>query len=109
MSSHLLIEAAGPAVMLTAVLGVSAAVNALTSVLRTWIEQVSRTRRLIRALEDSRPYQRPGIIRACSELEATPGGKPGDGTTHGRPPGRKRLSPPMLVLQDRNDHEYRED
>jgi hypothetical protein len=109
MSTHLLIEAAGPAVMLTAVLGISAAVNALTSVLRTWIEQVSRTRRLIRALEDSRPYQRPGIIRACSQLEGAPAGKPGDGTTHGRPPGRRRHSSPMLVLQDRNDHEYRED
>ena len=73
MSSHLLIEAAGPTVMLTAVIGIGAAVNALTSVLRTWIEQVSRTRRLIRALEDSRPHQRPGIIRACSQLEGTVG------------------------------------
>ncbi|HET6192537.1 MAG TPA: hypothetical protein VFE59_36685 [Trebonia sp.] len=109
MSSHLLIEAAGPTVMLTAVLGVSAVVTALTSVLRTWIEQVSRTRRLIRALEDSRPYQRPGIIRACSQLEGAPGGKPSDDTTNGRPPGRKRPAPPMLILQDRHDHEYGED
>jgi hypothetical protein len=109
MSSHLLIEAAGPTVMLTAVLGIGAAVNALTSVLRTWIEQMSRTRRLIRALEDSRPYQRPGIIRACSQLERTVGGKPSDGTMNGRPPGRKRTAPPVLVLRDRHDHEYRED
>jgi hypothetical protein len=109
MSSHLLIEAAGPTVMLTAVLAIGAAVNALTSVLRTWIEQVSRTRRLIRALEDSRPYQRPGIIRACSQLEGTLGGKPSDGTTNGRFPGRKRATPPVLILQIRHDHEYRED
>lgn len=109
MSSHLLIEAAGPTVMLTAVLGIGAAVNALTSVLRTWIEQMSRTRRLIRALEDSRPYQRPGIIRACSQLEGTVGGKPSDGTMTGRPPGRKRTAPPVLILRDRHDYEYRED
>jgi hypothetical protein len=109
MSSHLLIEAAGPTVMLTAVLGICAAVNALTSVLRTWIEQVFRTRRLIRALEDSSPYQRPGIIRACSQLEGTLEGKPSDGTTNGRLPGRKRTAPPVLILQDRHDHEYRED
>lgn len=109
MSSHLLIEAAGPTVMLTAVIGIGAAVNALTSVLRTWIEQVSRTRRLIRALEDSRPHQRPGIIRACSQLEGISAGRPGDGTTNGRIPGRKRAAPPVLILQDRRDHEYRED
>lgn len=109
MSSHLLIEAAGPTVMLTAVLGIGAAVNALTSVLRTWIEQVSRTRRLIRALEDSRPYQRPGIIRACSQLEGAVGGKPSDGTTNGMPHSRKRTAPPVLILRDRHDHEYRED
>jgi hypothetical protein len=109
MSSHLLIEAAGPTVMLTAVLGIGAAVNALTSVLRTWIEQMSRTRRLIRALEDSRPYQRPGIIRACSQLEGTVGGKSSDGTMNGRPHGRKRTAPPVLILRDRHDHEYHED
>ncbi|MGH3207924.1 MAG: hypothetical protein ACRDNO_09190 [Trebonia sp.] len=114
MSSHLLTEAAGPTVVLTAVLFISAAVNALTSVLRTWIEQVSRTRRLTRALEDSRPYQRPGIIRACGQLEGSTGGRPGDGMANGKPAGRKRLSPPMLILgdrllQDRHDHEYRED
>jgi hypothetical protein len=109
MSAHLLIEAAGPTVMLTAVLGIGAAVNALTSVLRTWIEQVSRTRRLIRALEDSRPHQRPGMIRACSQLERTQGGKPGDGVTNGRPLGRRRAAPPVLIRQDSHDHEYRED
>ena len=52
MSAHLLVKAAGPTVMLTAVLGIGAAVNALTSVLRTWIEQMSRTRRLINDLID---------------------------------------------------------
>jgi hypothetical protein len=108
MSSHLLIEAAGPTVILTAVL-IGAVANALTSVLRTWIEQVSRTRRLIRALEDSSPSQRPGIIRACSQLEGGHGGKPVDSAANGRLPVHKRHPPPVLIIQDRGNHEYRED
>jgi hypothetical protein len=34
---------------------------------------------------------------------------PSDGTTNGRPAGRKRTAPPVLILRDRHDHEYRED
>jgi hypothetical protein len=77
MSSQLLIEAAGRGTVLAAVIGVATGAKALASVLRTWIEQASRTRRLIKALEDSRPNQRPGIITACSELEGRSAGKSG--------------------------------
>ena len=73
MSSAVFIEAMGRIVVVAAALGVAAGVKALASVLRTWIEQVSRTRRLIKALEGSKPNQRPGIIVACSQLEGRPG------------------------------------
>jgi hypothetical protein len=47
----------------------TAASGAVAAVLRTWIVQASRTRRLTKALEGSRPGQRPPIILACSRLE----------------------------------------
>jgi hypothetical protein len=34
---------------------------------------------------------------------------PSDGTMNGRPHGRKRTAPPVLIVRDRHDHEYRED
>jgi hypothetical protein len=55
--------------------------KALESVLRTWIGQVFCTRRLKKALENSSPNQRPGIILACSQLEGRAVGSPdGDNT-----------------------------
>jgi hypothetical protein len=56
----------------------AAIVKAVASVLRTWIEQASRTRRLAASLEGTKPYQRPGIIVACSHLEGSSLDKLGD-------------------------------
>lgn len=89
MSSHLLLEATGGVGATLAVLGVIVSARPLALVLRTWIEQTSRTRRLIKALEDSRPSQRPQIIKACSELEGNPEAWDGDAAA-GRLPARAR-------------------
>jgi hypothetical protein len=72
MSSQLLIETTGRIAVLVAALAIATGAKAMASVLRTWIEQVFRTRRFIKALEDSEPRQRPGIITACSRLEGLP-------------------------------------
>jgi hypothetical protein len=52
-----------------AAIAIGIGAKALASVLHTWIEESSRTNRLTRALENSQPSQRPGIIAACSQLE----------------------------------------
>ena len=67
--SYLLNETPGRIVAVLIALALAAVVRALASVLRTWIEQASRTRRLARSLEGTKPHQRPGIIMACSHLE----------------------------------------
>ena len=70
---YLLTEATTHIVAVLIALGLAAVVKPLASVLRTWIEQASRTHRLARALEGTKPHQRPGIIMACSRLEGGPG------------------------------------
>jgi hypothetical protein len=102
MSWNLFIEAADHIVVVAAAFGIAIGANALASVLRTWIEQAFRTRRLIKALEGSRPNQRPGIIIACSQLEGRPIGAPG-GATDGTllAPGHPR--PPVLIPQTKRD------
>jgi hypothetical protein len=65
MSSTLLVATMSNLPVLAAAIGV----NALASVLRIWIEQTSRTRRLDKALADAEPQERPDIIQACSQLE----------------------------------------
>lgn len=50
--------------------GVLMGLNPLASVLRVLIEQRSRTRRFVLALENSDPRERPEIIAACGRLEA---------------------------------------
>ncbi len=65
MPDYLLNEAAGGVAVFAVILG-------LASVLRTWIEQQARTRRLAKALENTRPSERPKIIIACSQLEGQP-------------------------------------
>ena len=107
MSSHLLTGPAGQAAMVAAALGVAATAKALASVLRTWIEQASRTRRLTRALEDSRPNQRPGIIMACSQLEGKPGGEADGDSPDGRLTAQGHPGPPMLIPQDQRSLEHR--
>ncbi|MDX3195411.1 hypothetical protein PV458_44020 [Streptomyces sp. MN03-5084-2B] len=54
----------------------SAASGAVAAVLRTWIVESFRTRRLTTALKDTRPGQRPPIILACSRLERDGDEKP---------------------------------
>src|SRR6266498_5136099 len=60
---------------LVLVLGIAIGLKALASIVRTWIEQTSRTRRLYMALEGSSPNQRSEIILACSELEGKSAGE----------------------------------
>jgi hypothetical protein len=105
MSSELLIQATGHVTVLVAALGIAASAKALVLVLRTWIEQASRTRRLTKALEDSKPNQRPEIIMACSQLEARSAGKPGGDTADRVLPGHGQPRPPVLILQDKRAHE----
>ncbi len=105
MSSRLLIETTGRIAVLAAALGIATSAKALASVLRTWIEQASRTRRLSKALEDSRPNQRPGIIVACSQLEGRPAGKPGGDTADGALPAHRHPRTPVPIPQTKRSHE----
>jgi hypothetical protein len=81
VSSQLLTDPTGRIVAALIALAVATAIKALASVLRTWIEQTSRTRRLTRSLEGTRPHQRPGIIMACGQLEGGPSGGHGSDET----------------------------
>lgn len=103
MSSYLLIEATGRVAVIVAAFGIASGTKALASVLRVWIEQASRTRRLSKALEGSTPNQRPGIITACSQLEGRPADKPGCGTADGTPSAHRHTTPRVLILQDKPD------
>src|SRR5689334_1924752 len=104
MPSYLLIEATGRVAVIAVALGIASGAKALASVLRVWIEQAFCTRRLSKALEGSTPNQRPGIILACSKLEATSADKPGCDTADGTPPAHRRATPRVLVLQGKRDH-----
>ncbi len=107
MSSHLLIESVAQAAVVAVALGIAAAVKALASVLRTWIEQASRTRRLIKALEDSRPSQRPEIIMACSQLERRPAAEADANASDGRLPAHRHPRPSVRSPQDKRRFEHR--
>jgi hypothetical protein len=106
MSSQLLIETTGRVALVAIAIGTVAVAKALASVLRTWVEQSFRTRRLIKALEDTRPNQRPGIILACSELEGGAAGKRGQETAVELLPAEGRPWPPALVVQTKHDGEH---
>jgi hypothetical protein len=92
VSSQLLTDPAARIAAVLIALALAAAIKALASVLRIWIEQASRTRRLTRSLEGTKPHQRPGIIIACGQLEGRSAGgcgsdeadrpAPADGTEH---------------------------
>jgi hypothetical protein len=69
MSSHIFVEIARHVAMVSAVVGGAVGATSFASVLRTWIKQRSRTRRLTSALKDSAPKHRPKIIRAWREYE----------------------------------------
>jgi hypothetical protein len=105
MSSYLLIEATGRVAVIAAALGIASGAKALTSVLRVWIEQSSRTRRLSKALEGSTPNQRPAIIMACSQLEERPGGKPDCDTADRTLPPHRHATPQVLILHDKRGHD----
>ena len=58
--------------------------TASASVVKKWIEETFRTRRVIKALEGAKPRQRPEIIRAWAQLEGKPGSeRPADDTAAG--------------------------
>ena len=78
--SQLLADPTGRIVAVLIPPALAAAIKAMAPVLRTWIEQASRTRRLTRFLEDTEPHQRAGII-ACGQLEGRSGGGRGSDTT----------------------------
>jgi hypothetical protein len=105
MSSYLLIEATGHVAVIAVAFGIASTAKALASVLRVWIEQASRTRRLSKALEGSTPNQRPGIIVACSQLEEKPADKPGCDIADGSLPAHRRTTPRVLVLQGKRGHD----
>lgn len=106
MSSHLVIEATGQVALMAMAIGIAASARALALVLQTWIEQASRTRRLARALEDSRPGQRAEIIMAVSQLERKPARKPGDAADREEGfPDHGHLRPPVLIIQDKRVRE----
>ncbi len=102
MPSHMLANATDRVVLLALALALATVARALSSVLRTWIEQAFRTRRLIRSLEDAKPDQRPGIIIACGQLEGSgsPGSEKADTASHADE--HKRLS--ALALTDTRGH-----
>jgi hypothetical protein len=84
--SQLLTDPTGRIAAVLLALALATAIKALASVLRTWIEQASRTRRLTRSLEGTEPHQRPGIIIACGQLEGrSAGGRGSDGTDRPAP------------------------
>lgn len=99
MPSDLLTQMTGRIVVLVTVLAVAAVARALASVLRTWIEQASRTRRLAKAIEGAKPHQRSGIIMACSQLEGRSSGGADDDEASAQHPVNGHREPAVLVLR----------
>jgi hypothetical protein len=66
---------------------------AAASVLKKWIEETSRTRRLIKSIEGAEPPQRSEIIRACSQLEYRPIRQPDPAETDAGAATRERSLP----------------
>lgn len=109
MPSHVLIETTGQVALIAVTVSIAATAKTLASVLRTWIEQASRTRRLTKALEDSRPNQRPDIITACSQLEGKPAGKPCDALAQEGIPPHRDSRPTVLIPLDSRGLEHHGD
>jgi hypothetical protein len=109
VSSQLLLETAGHTGLLIVALCIAAGAKALASVLRTWVQEASRTHRFNKALEDSSPIERPEIIVACSQLEGQHAAEPGPDTAVGRLPAHTRLQPSALIPQSNHHHESHED
>lgn len=105
MPSDLLAEMTGRIVVLVTVLAIAAVAKALASVLRTWIEQASRTRRLTRAIDGAKPHQRSGIIMACGQLEGASSGRTDDDEADVPPAANGARDAPVLVLQHKRGRE----
>lgn len=106
MSSQIFSLTTGQMVVVVAVLGVAVGLKALASVLRTWIEESSRTRRLDKALAGSRPNQRPGIIRACGQLEGSVATRPDVVSIHEALQADNAAQPQGLAPQNDGGHKY---
>jgi hypothetical protein len=105
MPADLLAEMTGHMIVLVALLAITGVVKALASVLRVWIEQASRTRRLTRAIEGAEPHQRSGIIIACGQLERKSSGRPGYDQSAEQLPAAGHSEPTMLILQRKRGRE----
>ena len=105
MPSPLLVAATDCVPELASAIGIAFVLNALASVLRVWIKQSARTRRLNIALENSEPSQRPGIIMACSRLEGVSAGELGNDSTGETSTTEVAVAPPAQITRTRHGHE----
>ena len=101
--SPLLATAIARIVIIAAFLTAAAVAKALASVLKTWIEQTSRTRRLADSLEGAKPHHRPGIILACGQLEAGSAGGSNMGEAADMVAADQYNQSPMLILETKGD------
>jgi uncharacterized protein YcfJ len=67
MSAHLLSVSAEPSVAILAM-----ASTALASVVKKWIDEKFRTRRVFKVLENTAPRERAAIIRAWAQFDGKP-------------------------------------
>ena len=79
MSAHLLSVTGVTEELIVGVLAVVTTASA--SVVKKWIEETFRTRRVVKSLEDAKPQQRPEIIRAWGQLEGRATSKHPDADT----------------------------
>jgi hypothetical protein len=111
--SYLLNDATGriAAVLIAIAIAIAIATvaKALASVLRTWIEQAFRTRRLARSLEDTKPHQRPEIIKACGQLEERSAGGSDTVKTGSAFPAGGYRRPAALISHDKRGSDRHED
>lgn len=99
MPLDIVAEMTGRIIVLVTVLAIAAIFKALASVLRTWIEQASLTRRFTRAIEGAKPHQRSGIIMACGHLERKSSGQAADDEPEEPLPANGRRESAVLLLQ----------
>lgn len=107
--SYLLNDATGRIAAVLIAIALATVVKALASVLRTWIEQAFRTRRLARSLEDTKPHQRPEIIMACGQLEERSAGRSDTAKTGSAFPAEGHRRPAALISPDKRGSDRHED
>jgi hypothetical protein len=97
MSAHLLSASAELIVAILAMVSTASA-----SVVKTWIGETFRTRRVLKALENAKPQEMPEIIRAWAQFEGKPvSGRPGDDTAADQPLPSERH--PVIDTHDAED------